>query len=84
MKHLIGQPIAVIAARYQYRGILVEVEGRFITLSQVKVVETSGKSSNNKPEVEDTIPSDVMISLDAIEIIYQPAWVWDGFGQAKA
>jgi hypothetical protein len=70
----VGQKIAVLCARYQYRGVLTEVADDHIVLSNSRAVESSGASKSNTPSSEDPIDSEVMISLGAVEIIYQPNW----------
>jgi len=70
-----GQQVAVLAARYQYRGVLSEVTSDRITLANACAVETSGPSSGDVPNTEDPIGGSVHISMNAIEIVYQPNWV---------
>jgi|TARA_R110000751_G_scaffold287491_1_gene392264 hypothetical protein len=69
-----GQPVAVMAARYQYRGTVSEVGSNYIVLANAFAVEVSGRSSAERPETEDPINGSICISLDAVEIIYQPNW----------
>ena len=76
LKSLEGQPVAVMCARYWYRGILSHVEKDAIVLTNPRAVESTGPSSGNAPQHEDPIPSDLIISLNAVEIVCQPAWVW--------
>ena len=42
--------------------------------AQARAVESSGASSQERPSNEDVIGSSIVISLNAIEIIYQPNW----------
>lgn len=70
-----GQKVAVLAARYQYRGIVSEVSDDHVTLANATAVEISGPSSADRPNTEDPINGSVHISLNAIEICYQPNWV---------
>lgn len=70
----IGQKVAVLAARYQYRGKLAEVGTDYLVLSNATAVETSGTSSAAQPQVEDAIGGSVTIKIDAIELLYQPNW----------
>jgi hypothetical protein len=69
-----GQKVAVICARYQYRGILSKVTHDCIVLANSTSVETSGNSQQPAPQTEDNIGSSVVIKNDAIEILYQPHW----------
>jgi hypothetical protein len=70
----IGQPLAVLCARFNYRGILSTVGDDFLVLAQARAVESSGASSQERPSNEDSIGSSVIISLNAVELIYQPNW----------
>jgi hypothetical protein len=79
LTELKGQPVAVLCARYWYRGILTAADEGAILLENARAVEETGKASGEKPSVEDPIPSSVLISLGAVEIVCQPAWVWHGF-----
>ena len=74
-----GQPLAVWCARYLYRGIVTKVGADFLTLSDPRAVEVSGRASASTPDTEDVIPSDLTISAGAIEQFCQPAWVWSGY-----
>ena len=73
-QQFLGQPVAVLCARYNYRGILSHVGEDCLVLAQARAVETSGASSQETPNTEDPIGSSVIISLGAVEIIYQPRW----------
>ncbi len=71
-----GQPVAILCARYWYRGYLAEVGKDHVVLSTPRAVEVTGSASQNHPEREDVIPSDVMIRIDFMEIVCQPSWVY--------
>ena len=45
-----------------------------VVLAQARAVESSGASNNERPNSEDPIGSSVVISLNAVELIYQPNW----------
>lgn len=70
----IGQPIAILCARFNYRGILSKVTEDCVVLAQARAVESSGASSQDRPSNEDPIGSSVVISLNAVELVYQPNW----------
>lgn len=70
----VGQPVAVLCARFNYRGILSKVTDDCVVLAQARAVESSGASSSDKPNSEDPIGSSVIISLNAVELVYQPNW----------
>lgn len=72
----IGQPVAILCARYNYRGILSKVLPDCVVLAQARAVESSGPSNSDRPATEDPIGSSVVISLNAVEILYQPNWVY--------
>ena len=72
----VGQPLAILCARFNYRGILSTVGEDFVVLAQARAVESSGASSQERPSNEDQIGSSVVISLNAVELIYQPNWAF--------
>lgn len=69
-------PIAVLCARYWYRGMLRIVGTDFIALSNVRAVEVTGPAASAFPQTEDPVPSDMYISLNAVEQVCQPFWAW--------
>jgi hypothetical protein len=70
----IGQNVACLCARYQYRGILSEVYADCIVIANASCVEVSGACNLERPQTEDAIGGSVVIKCDAIEILYQPNW----------
>lgn len=76
MREYIGQPVAILCARFNYRGILSKVTEDSVVLAQARAVESSGASNSERPNSEDPIGSSVIISLNAVELIFQPAWVF--------
>ena len=76
MNDYIGQPVAILCARFNYRGILSKVTDDCVVLAQARAVESSGASSSERPNSEDPIGSSVIISLNAVELIYQPNWAY--------
>jgi len=73
-KMYIGQKVAILCGRYQYRGILVDVIADFAILANARSVEISGPSENKSPEREDLINGPMFIRIDSIEVIYRPRW----------
>jgi len=73
-KKNLGEKVAVLCARYQYRGRLAEVTEDCLVISNAMAVEVSGRSESDKPNTEDPVNGSVAIKLDAIEILYQPRW----------
>ena len=70
----LGQPLAILCARFNYRGLLSVVGEDYVVLAKARAVESSGASSQERPSNEDAIGSSVIISLNAVELIYQPNW----------
>lgn len=70
----LGEKVAVLCARYQYRGILAEVGEDYLNIAQAVAVEVSGRSMSRQATTEDVIGSTVTIMSAAIEIIYKPQW----------
>ncbi len=71
-----GQPLAILCARYWYRGIVAEAGTDYVILSHVRAVEVTGPAAEPRPQTEDPIPSDMVIAVGAIEQFCQPYWVW--------
>jgi len=72
---LMGQKVALLCARYHYRGVVAAVLEDSVVLADAASVETSGASNRETPEVEDAECGSICIKLDAVEIIHQPRWV---------
>jgi hypothetical protein len=72
----IGQKLAIMAARYQYRGFVAAVLDDCVILSNAYVVESSGPATREKPETEDDLGGSAMIKFDAIEVVHQCRWVF--------
>lgn len=73
-QQFLGQPVAVLCARYNYRGILSHV-GEDCLRSRRRVrLKPLALLARRPPNTEDPIGSSVIISLGAVEIIYQPRW----------
>jgi len=69
-------PLAILCARYWYRGIVCDVGEDYVTLANVRAVEVTGPAASATPQTEDPVPSEMTISLAAVEQICQPLWVW--------
>lgn len=74
IEKFLGQPAAVICARYQYRGEVAKILSDGFVLANACAVETSGATQSASPEREDIIGSSIFISAGAIELFYQPKW----------
>jgi len=79
----IGEAIAILCARYCYRGIIAEVHNDSVVLSNPYAVETTGLATAARATTETPIPSDVCILFGAIELIYQPVWCFHGYEKKK-
>lgn len=75
LKQYEGQPVAILCARYWYRGVLKELGADYVLLKYPRAVEVTGSAQSERPEREDPIPSDLMIRIDFMEIVCQPTWV---------
>lgn len=76
LKLYLGQPIAVLCSRFNYRGIVSSVGVDHVVLAKARAVESSGASNQELPTSEDIIGGSVVISLNAVELIYQPNWAY--------
>lgn len=81
LREYMGQPLAVLCARFNYRGILSKVCDDCLVLAQARAVESSGASNSERPNSEDVIGSSVVISLNAVELIYQPLWCYSSLDE---
>ena len=75
-ENYLNEPLAILCARYWYRGIVSDVGRDYVTLSHVRAVEVTGPAASDHPQTEDPVPSDMTISTGAIEQFCQPLWVW--------
>lgn len=71
----LGQKIVLIAARYQYWGVLSKVTDDCIVLAQAVAVQRSGSAQDDQPDTIDVIGSSIVIKNDAIELVFFPKWV---------
>jgi len=73
-KH-IGEKVVLICARYQYWGILSEVDEQSIVLANAVAVESSGSAQGDAPQTIDPIGSSIILMIGAVECFYWPKWV---------
>jgi hypothetical protein len=76
LQQFVGQQLAVLCARFNYRGILSFVGEDHLVLAHARAVESSGASSQERPSNEDPIGSSAIISINAIELVYFPNWAY--------
>lgn len=79
LEKFLNQPIAIFCVRYKYRGIISEVGEDFIILSNPFAVISGDSSTSDTIQREDAVPSDLMVSLDAVESACQPVWCFIGY-----
>jgi len=75
LKKHVGEKVVIICARYQYWGVLSEVNDEAIVLAKAVAVESSGSAQADKPQTTDPIGSSIIVMLGAIETFYWPKWV---------
>lgn len=80
----LGKVIAILCSRYCYRGRVAEVGSDYMILTNAWTVERTGPASSTAAVTEDSVPSDLVVNVDAIEIIFQPAWAFNGFEDEEA
>lgn len=84
LEKFIGQAVAILCVRYWYRGIVAEVCEDYVILSTpYGILDSEPVLSAKKNSKEELIPSDLCISLGAIEQICQPAWVWNDYKKGE-
>lgn len=75
LAQFIGQPIAMLCARFTYRGILSSVGSDHVVIAQARAVESSGASSQEQATTEDVVGGSIIITLNSVETFYWPNWV---------
>jgi len=70
-----GEPVAFLCARYVYYGTVADVGPDVVILIDASAVEVIGSVTDDQPRQKDDIPSDVAISLGAVELVMVPTWV---------
>lgn len=70
----VGQRIAVLCARYWYRGTLAAVNHEAILVTDGYAVEETGSATAAAPVQEDKIPGDFLLRVDFVEFVGQPTW----------
>lgn len=82
-KGKIGEPLAILCARYWYRGIVSSVGEDYVVLHTVHAVEETGRATGERATTEDAVPSDVIISFGAMEIACLPTWALHNFSEKE-
>ena len=75
-KFYLGQPVHFIMARYGYAGIVVYVGSDFVILAQAHAIEDGESGEAPKPRLATPCGSSIILVIDAIETICQPAWAF--------
>lgn len=84
LTQLLGIDVAIMAARWQYRGKVSRAMKDGVLLSPCTCVEVSGSGASETPNTEDHTGGWVFIRYDAIEAMYQPNWVFAPYPLADA
>ena len=74
-----GEAVYLNCARWGYRGIVEEVGDDGVLLSHPFMIFDSNSYTTEKVKEEYVIPSDILICLDAVEVICQPTWAFYGY-----
>ncbi|MEM5810466.1 MAG: hypothetical protein QXP66_01025 [Candidatus Aenigmatarchaeota archaeon] len=83
LSQFINEPISILCARYWYRGIVKEVGKDAVILAQPYVIEETGPVTDEKPKYESEIPSDILVSFEAIELICRPTWTFHNYEKSE-
>jgi hypothetical protein len=78
-----GEAVAILCARYWWRGIVAEVGDDGLILGGSILVYETGKMDGNQPKSEEACGADTFISYDAIELIGQFPWSFYGIKEDK-
>jgi hypothetical protein len=70
----IGQNVAIICNKWQYRGVLVADQYNRILLENSSCVGVSGATNRESPISEKKLKFPIYIEKRVIEIFYQPNW----------
>lgn len=70
----VGQRVAILCARYWYRGTIAAVNHEVVRLTDGYAVEETGSATRETPVQEDQIPGDFLIRVDFVEFVGQPTW----------
>lgn len=73
-ERFLDENVSILCARYWYRGKLVEVGDNYAVLANPAAVQVTGSASASAPASEDPIPGDIVIALDAIELVGVMGW----------
>ena len=79
----IGEAVFLNCVRWGYRGIVREVSSEGVLLSHPYMIFDSDSYTGPKVKEEFEIPSDLYVSLDAIEVICQPVWAFAGYEKGE-
>lgn len=86
LKQHVGKYIALLCARYVYRGLIQRVGSNVIVLQPAACVEVTGSWRDMRTTREEPFAPDVplILSLDAVEIASFPDWVAGPFKEETA
>ena len=78
-----GEAVFVTCARWGYRGIIEDAGENGLLLSSPFMIFDSSSYTDETVKEEFVIPSDLFLSLDAIESICQPIWCFKGYERKR-
>ena len=73
-----GEAVAILCARYWWRGVVAEVGDDGLLLADCILVYETGNMSGDKAKSEEACGTDTFISFDAIELMGQFPWAFQG------
>lgn len=83
LKDYVGKNIAVLCARFWYRGKLTSVSASAVILNPAMQIDVTGRNENDKPEMEDPMRGPVCIRTEFIEQVCFPNWVNASYPQLE-
>lgn len=78
-----GQPVALFCGQLWYRGVLKDMGTDYVVLDPAWAVEKPGGADAEKADVEYRVPSAVVVSGRAIQLVCQPKWAFYGLQPKK-
>lgn len=78
-----NEAVFLNCARWGYRGIVKEVSADAVLLSNPFLIFDSDSYTSKEVKEEYSIPSDLLVALDALEIVCQPVWAFYGYDETK-
>lgn len=83
LKSKLGEAMYFNCARWGYRGIVESVGDDGVVISSPYMIFDSNSYTSEKVKEEYEIPSDLFVALDAIEMMCQPVWAFNGYEKIR-